>query len=326
MTLHGAVDEMLDILVVPGYSSIGPTLRRHWWPTDPQPFGGHPEVVVTGGGSGLGEATALGLARLGARVHLVGRHAARLQRAADRIAVTVPGAQVAIHEADISDLDGVASLVQTLTASMQSLHALIHCAGLVPPERTLSAQGHELALATHVLGPFALSVRLRGLLRADGDGRVIWVSSGGMYTSPLVTDLEFTSSSYQGIRAYARTKRMQVTLSEMLGAALRDDDDPVVHSMHPGWAATPGITDSIPGFARIARPILRTPQQGADTIVWLAAAAEPAGLTGKFWSDRRLRPTYYLRWQHDQVAARRRLWHACESALAVAGGSMQQST
>ena len=321
MTIHGAVDELLDVLVVPGYSSIGPRLRRHWWPADPKPFDGHPDIVVTGGGSGLGEAAALGLARLGARVHLVGRKASRLHAAAERIIAAVPGAQVRTHEADISDLDSVAGLAATLSDSITSLHALIHCAGLIPPERTLSAQGHELTFATHVLGPFALTFGLRDLLRADGDGRVIWVSSGGMYSSPLVSDLEYEVGEYKGIRAYARTKRMQVTIAEMLGAAFADEDDPVVHSMHPGWADTPGVTDSIPGFARLVKPILRTAAQGADTIVWLAAAPEPATVTGRFWSDRRVRPTYYLRWQHDQPSARRRLWLACEDGMATAGGA-----
>ena len=307
------------MLVVPGYSSIGPALRKRWWSADPKPFGGRPDIVVTGGGSGLGEAAALGLARLGARVHLVGRKLSRLEAAAARIVSAVPEAQVVVHEADISDLDSVARLADALGSSLVSIHALIHCAGLIPPERTLSAQGHELTYATHVLGPFALTQRLRALLRpTDGSqgqrSRVIWVSSGGMYSSPLVSDLEFESGDYKGIRAYARTKRMQVTIAEMLGAAFADENDPVVHSMHPGWAATPGVTDSIPGFARFAKPILRTAEQGADTIVWLAAAAEPATVTGKFWSDRRVRPTYYLRWQQDSSSARRRLWLACEEA------------
>ncbi|SDO59356.1 NAD(P)-dependent dehydrogenase, short-chain alcohol dehydrogenase family [Nakamurella panacisegetis] len=319
MTIHGALDELLDVMVIPGYSSIGPALRKHWWPGDPRPFTGHPDIVVTGGGSGLGEAAALGLARLGARVHLVGRKAARLQAAADRMVTAVPDAQVITHEADISDLDSVASLAAELERSVPSLHALIHCAGLIPPERTLSAQGHELTFATHVLGPFALTVRLRTLLRADGDGRVIWVSSGGMYSSPLVSDLEFASGDYKGVRAYARTKRMQVSIAAMLGAAFDRDGDPVVHSMHPGWADTPGVTDSIPGFAKLVRPILRTAEQGADTIVWLSAAGEPATTTGQFFSDRRVRPTYYLRWKHDRPAVRRRLWLACEDALVASG-------
>jgi hypothetical protein len=78
--------------------------------------------------------------------------------------------------------------------------------------------------------------------------------------------------------------------------------------MHPGWAQTPGVTDSLPGFDKIAKPILRTPEQGADTIVWLVAAAEPSRSSGRFWHDRRVRPTHYLPWQHDDPAIRAKLW------------------
>jgi NAD(P)-dependent dehydrogenase (short-subunit alcohol dehydrogenase family) len=155
---------------------------------------------------------------------------------------------------------------------------------------------------------------LRPLLQADGDGRVLFVSSGGMYTAGLETDLEYTEGEYKGVRAYARTKRMQVVLTEQLGRAFAGDNDPVVHSMHPGWADTPGITDSIPGFGKIVKPILRSPESGADTIVWLAASPEAALSTGRFWNDRRPRPTHYLPWQSDDPGARQQLWDTCVSA------------
>ncbi len=308
------LDTLLDVLVVPGYSSIGPALRRRWWAPDAVPFVGHPDIVVTGGSSGLGEATALGLATLGAKVHLVGRSADRLDAAANRIRAALPTADLAVHESDVSDLAAVDALVVRLRTAITSLHALVHCAGLIPADRTLSAQGHEMAFSTHVLGPFALTFGLRGLLQADGDARVIWVSSGGMYSASLVRDLEYADGEYSGVRAYARTKRMQVTLAELMGAQFAGSTDPVVHSMHPGWAATAGVSGSIPGFARLTKPILRTPAQGADTIVWLAAAGQVTATTGKFWHDRRIRPTHYLPWQHDDPAARADLWQTCLEA------------
>ena len=117
----------------------------------------------------------------------------------------------------------------------------MHCAGVLPPERTVTAQGHEVTFATHVLGPFLLTAGLRPLLQADGDGRVIWVSSGGMYTAPLpADDLEYEAGEYKGSTAYARTKRMQVVLAEQLAAAFIQPGDPVVHSMHPGMGGDPG--------------------------------------------------------------------------------------
>lgn len=310
-----SLDKLLDALVVPGFSSIGPALRRHWWSPDAGPFTGPADIIVTGASSGLGEASAAGLAALGARVHLVGRNADRLITATDRIREQLPEADLVVHEADISDLDSVAALAGALPDG--PIRAVIHNAGVIPPERTLSKQGHEMAFATHVLGPLALTFALRERLQADRDGRVIWMSSGGMYSAPLVEDLEFSIGEYQGVRAYARTKRMQVVIAEQLAAHFADRHDPVVHSMHPGWAATPGVTGSIPGFAKLTKPILRTPAGGADTAVWLAAADVPSHSSGGFWHDRRVRSTHYLPWQHDDPALRDHLWQSSLAAIGV---------
>ncbi len=317
--LTSTIDRALDKLVLPGYTSIGYSLRKRWWPTDAPPFaaradGSAVEIVVTGAGSGLGAAATAGLAALGARVHLVGRSAGRLTATADSIRAVLPDADLVEHVCDISDLDRVREFVAALAGSTTGLHGLIHGAGLIPPKRAVSAQGHESALATHVVGPFLLTALLRPLMVADGSGRVVWVSSGGMYSADLSNDFEYEEGEYKGVRAYARTKRMQVVLAEQFGATFVDRADPVVHSMHPGWAATPGISDSIPTFERLIRPLLRTAEQGADTIVWLAAAPEAGSTSGHFWQDRAVRPTHFLPWQRDSTVARQALWDFCRSA------------
>ncbi|EFQ83170.1 oxidoreductase, short chain dehydrogenase/reductase family protein [Aeromicrobium marinum DSM 15272] len=307
-----ALDTALDKSLVLGYSRIGMALRRRWWPADPEPgslAGRH--VVVTGGSGGLGRATATGLAALGATVHLVGRSGPRLAESAEAIRREVPAADLVEDVCDVSDLDAVRSYAADLTGRLDGLHALVHNAGVMPPERTVSAQGHESTLATHVLGPVLMTELLRPLLVAEESPRVVVVSSGGMYSAPLDTsisdDLEFRRGTYEGIRAYARTKRLQVTMAEEL-AARYDADGIAVHSMHPGWADTPGVSESMPRFARVAGPILRTAEQGADTIVWLAASERATDTTGQFWCDRRARPTYYLPWQSDDPQARRSAW------------------
>jgi hypothetical protein len=81
--------------------------------------------------------------------------------------------------------------------------------------------------------------------------------------------------------------------------------------MHPGWADTPGIRSSLPRFYRATRPLLRTPAQGADTIVWLGAAGEPAHDSGRFWHDRRSRPVHLLPWTRETPADRVSLWEQC---------------
>ena len=98
---------------------------------------------------------------------------------------------------------------------------LVHNAGVMPPERQETADGHEVALATHVLGPLLLTELLRPVLRGRERSRVVLVSSGGMYAQKLPAhDPEYLNGSYSGTTAYARTKRMQVALDAADAGAL----------------------------------------------------------------------------------------------------------
>ena len=133
-----------------------------------------------------------------------------------------------------------------------------------------------------------------------------------MYSQRLrADDLQYLRGEYKPTTGYARTKRAQVVLSELWARELREDAV-VVHAMHPGWADTPGIATSLPGFRRLTRPILRTNEQGADTVVWLAAADAPLRSTGRFWHDRRERPTHRLPRTATSREDGARLWEACE--------------
>jgi dehydrogenase/reductase SDR family protein 12 len=190
----------------------------------------------------------------------------------------------------------------------------VHNAGVLPPERRETPEGLELTFATNVLGPHLLTRLLRDRLVESAPARVIFVSSGGMYTRRLdVDDLQSRTGEFDGRVAYARSKRADVVLAERWAEELAGTGV-VVHSMHPGWADTPGIKTSIPTFRRVMRPLLRSPEQGADTIVWLAAADEPGGMTGRFWCDRHVRALHYpFARTHETPEERDRLWHALEA-------------
>jgi len=163
-----------------------------------------------------------------------------------------------------------------------------------------------------VLGPFVLTQMLTGLLARTAPSRVVNVSSGGMYTQRLhVEDLQMAGEAFDGPVAYARTKRIEVILTELWAERLKDTGV-VVHAMHPGWVDTAGLASSLPRFHRLTRPLLRTPQQGADTIVWLGAAAEPARTSGEFWHDREARPTHRVPWTKEGAEEREALWVECE--------------
>lgn len=306
--LRARLDTVLDRAVVPGYSKIGYWLRRRSWPDDdPRPGAlAGKRALVTGANSGLGKATALGLARLGATVHLVVRNEDRGRAALEELAAELPKAKLHLERCDLSDLDDVRRFAADLLERVHRVDVLVHNAGALPAERTVSADGHEVTVATHVLGPILLTELLRPVL-AGHDARVVLVSSGGMYTQKLpAADPDYERGKYQGAVAYGRSKRMQVALTPLLQRRWAQDAI-AVHAMHPGWADTPGVASSLPLFRTLTRPLLRDAESGADTVVWLAAT-DPAPPGARFWQDRAERPTHYRRATQETEQERAQLW------------------
>lgn len=269
--------------------------------------------LVTGANSGIGYETALALADLGARVVLCCRSLERGESAAERIREQTGNTAVSVELLDVSDLASLRAAAARL--SSEPVDILVHNAGVLPDERIETADGLEATFATHVAGPFLLTRLLRPNLEKSRDGRVVWVSSGGMYTRRLnVDDPNWTKRDYDGVVAYAETKRAQVVLAEMWAEELRGGPV-VVNAMHPGWADTPAVESSLPRFHRLTRNILRTPAEGADTVVWLAASPRARSFTGRFFFDRSERRTHLLPFTRESVEDRRALWELCERTV-----------
>jgi NAD(P)-dependent dehydrogenase (short-subunit alcohol dehydrogenase family) len=274
--------------------------------------------LVTGGNSGLGYEAALALAHRGATVVLLCRNAERGSAAAAAMRAATGNPGVSAEVLDVSSLASVRAVAARLRSA--PVDVLIHNAGLLPPARIETADGLELTFATHVVGPFLLTTMLRDALAASPDGRVIWVSSGGMYTQRLdLGDVGWHARPYDGVKAYAETKRAQVVLAELFAEELRSTGI-VVNAMHPGWADTPGVRTSLPGFHRITESFLRTPAEGADTIVWLAASARGREQTGRFFFDREPRRTHLLPFTRETAEERAALWSLCERQAATSAG------
>jgi NAD(P)-dependent dehydrogenase (short-subunit alcohol dehydrogenase family) len=309
--ISAAIDTILDRTVVGGYTNVGYRIRsRGWSPSDLQRMGGK-VVAITGASSGLGLAAAEGYARLGATVWVIGRDRERGERAGAEIAARSGNDDIHVGVCDLSRLASVRSFAGRFPSRASRLDVLVNNAGAMTETRELSADGIERTFATNVIGPFALTGRLIELLQASAPARIINVSSGGMYTQRIrVDDLQSANGRFDGAAVYARSKRAEVILTEMWAQRLAGSGV-TVHAMHPGWADTPGIRSSLPGFYRVTRPLLRTPAEGADTIVWLGAAAEPALRSGLFWHDRRPRPVYLLPRTRETPAERASLWAQC---------------
>ena len=313
MNVSSLIDTALDRSIALGYGTVGLAVRRRLpgWPADPPRMDGK-VALVTGAASGLGLATCQGFARLGATVLPVARSDARADEAKSEILAAVPGAEVRPLVCDVSRLEALRGLAETVTQTEPRLDVLVNNAGAMPGERTETSDGVELMFATHVLAPFVLISRLRGLLTQSAPSSVINVSSGGMYSQRLPgDDLQSQHATYSPPKIYARTKREQVVITEMWAQRLKGTGV-VVHAMHPGWADTKGVQDALPLFRIVTRPIIRDLDAGADTIVWLGAAPEALQSTGGFWHDRRERPTHYLLGAGaESELDRQRLWDLC---------------
>ncbi|MBM68418.1 MAG: short-chain dehydrogenase [Haliea sp.] len=298
-----------DRWVLPGvarFSRRGYTLgKRHWNPMSA--WMGDKHAVITGATSGLGLATARSLAERGAALTLVIRNESRAQDLVNTLQRETGNPNISVEIADLSLMSEVQRLVERLLRTGRPIDVLVNNAGALFNERAETAEGLEQSFALLLLSPYRLTLGVKPLLQAAPQARVINVVSGGMYTQPLkVRWLQAREQNYSGSVAYARCKRALMVLSEQWADAWKDENI-VVNAMHPGWADTPGVESALPGFHRITRRILRSPEEGADTIVWLAVATEAAKVTGALFLDREPRTTHLLSKTEDDAQEREAL-------------------
>ncbi|KAF7141515.1 hypothetical protein RHSIM_Rhsim06G0128200 [Rhododendron simsii] len=250
--------------------------------------------IVTGANSGIGYATAEGLASRGANVYMVCRSKERGEAARSKIQSMTGNENVYLERlikfssqvCDLSSVNEIKSFTSRFTSKDVPIHVLVNNAGLLEHNRITTSEGHELNFAVNVLGTYTVTELMLPLLeKAAPDSRVITVSSGGMYTTPLTEDLQFSHGNFDGVEQYARNKRIQITLTEKWAETYKDRGIGF-YSMHPGWAETPGVANSLPGFSKSLSGKLRTSEQGADTVIWLALMRKEKLSSGAFYFDR----------------------------------------
>lgn len=316
------VDRIIEAPVFTSFTNVGYRLRRRldgWTDLDSYDLTGR-VIAITGPTSGLGLAATTQLARNGATLVLVARNEQKTNELAVRLTESTGNDAISSVIADMGDFDAVRTAAVEIAGRHGRLDALVHNAGSLFNDRRTTRDGMELTVAVQVVSPFLLTSLLLDTLRSTPGSRVLTMSSGGMYTAGLtVSRLEMDEASYRGAEQYARAKRAQVTLNEMWaereGAAVR------FHALHPGWADTPGVEESLPTFRKVVGPLLRTPLQGADTKVWLAADdGLPLETNGLFWLDRRPRPIHRLAATRrtDTPERRAHLWRWVSEAAGIA--------
>lgn len=312
-TYH-VLDTLVDASIVLSYGNTGYKLRHAlmWDDADLEVDLAGKVCAITGANSGIGLAASRELARRGATVYLLARNRERGEAARAQIVDQTGNSNVYLESIDLSSVASVRACADRMKSQTNRLDVLVNNAGNAFEKRELSVDGIEMTFATNGLGPFALTNALLPLLQNGAPARIVNVSSGGMYLAKLdLNDLQFERKKYDALSAYAQSKRALMMLTELWARRLAASGM-TVNCMHPGWVDTPLLQTGLPAFRQSTRSILRTPEQGADTIVWLAVAPQLQSVTGLFWFDRRARAVHKLPLTRSSSEDYQRLWSQCE--------------
>jgi retinol dehydrogenase 12 len=272
--------------------------------------------LLTGATRGIGRAAADVLARTGVTLVLVGRDGPRVEETVRAVRASAgPSAVVAGMVADLSLRSEVRRLAGEVRGRYARLDILINNAGAIFTRREETAEGTEKTLALNHLGYVLLTLELLPLLKASAPSRVVNVASAAHQGMRLdFEDLE-SRRKYSGLKVYGQSKLMNILFTTELARRLAGTGV-TVNALHPGVVAT-GFGHNTPGLFRwlikLAAPFLTTPEQGAETLVYLATSPAVEGVTGKYFAkSREIRPSPTA--QDTEVAAK--LWAATEQLLA----------
>ena len=281
-------------------------------------------VLITGGNAGVGRAAAAALRRLGAGVVITARDPAKGQAAVaaidDGCPPGAPG-HTAWQRLDLASFDSIERFCDRIAAEHEALDVLVNNAGALLGTRSLTQEGFEATFGVNHLGHFLLTRRLLPLLRARPGARIVNVASEA---HRAVRGIDFDdiqrARAYHPFRVYAESKLMNILFTRELARRLADERIGVF-AVHPGVVASRFAQDGdahgiIPWFYRLFRPFLRTPEQGAAGIVYLARAPDVFEHTGGYFIDDR--PRRPSRTARDDALARR-LWDVSEAWVAARG-------
>lgn len=235
----------------------------------------HLRILVTGATGGIGAEVAESLSLLNGRVLFTGRN----EKKGLSFEKNLPNSKfISLDMANWKDLYEFAK-------SCEPLDHVVFNAGSMPEKLVVNENGIEFQCASQLLGHYYLLVWLKEFQKIKAGARIVWVSSGGMYLKKLDLETLFKNSNYEKVDTYANVKRAQVTLVEEL-ALMEEWRDFFIYSMHPGWVGTEGLKEALPKFYRLMQNRLRSPKEGADTILWCLLSKVPAQ-SGGFYFDRK---------------------------------------
>jgi NAD(P)-dependent dehydrogenase (short-subunit alcohol dehydrogenase family) len=260
-------------------------------------------VVITGPTSGIGLQIARDLAAMGAALVLACRDVTKGEAVAAELR-RLGAAGVTVRHLDAASAPSIAAFVTACAAEYSRVDVLVNNAGVAQANRHVTGDGYELTFATNVLGYHRLSLGLLGQLEASAPARIVNVAS--TFAGDLdLDDLQFETRPYDELQAYAQSKACNRLLTWALARRI-EGTGVSVNAMAPGFVPATGLLRGLsPDLQRVyARRTGRSLKEGADTAVWLAASPDAAGISGRFFYDRRERPC-----ELRDRAVEERLWN-----------------
>jgi len=274
-------------------------------------------VLITGGTGGIGKATAIGLAAIGARVGITGRDLARAEQAAADIRSASENPAVDAFAADMTSQAEVRRLAAAVLDAYPRLHVLVNNVGGFWAHRHPTADGLERTFALNHLAPFLLTNLLLDRLKASAPARVVTVSSGAQSMGRIDFDDLQGALNYSGQRAYNQSKLANIMFTNELARRL-DGAGVTATSVHPGVVRTNfGAEDQAWFFtiiSRVVRPLLKTPAQGAQTPIYLASSPDMDGISGQFFVNRKPKTANKVAYDSDLTA---RLWKVSADLVGI---------
>ena len=268
-------------------------------------------VLITGGTSGIGKAAAVEFAGMGAEVVITGRNAERGKEAVGEIKARSGSDAVSLLLADLSTQAEVRRLAEEFRSGHDRLDVLVNNAGVVNQKRSETADGIESTLATNHLAPFLLTELLLDLLKGSAPSRIVTTASEAERWGRMDFDDLQSRKRYGAFPVYGMTKLANIMFTIDLGEKL-EGTGVTATCFHPGAVNTNfgNGTGSIGTFLfRAFKPFMRSPEKGAETLVYLASSPDVDGMTGKYLSDLKLITAKSAAYDAE---IRRKLWEASE--------------
>lgn len=267
--------------------------------------------LVTGANSGLGKVTARALAAGGATVIMVCRDRDKGEAARDEIVRETGNENADLMIADFSEMSQIRRLAAEVKAKYSALHTLVNNAGTYSSRRILTADGYETTFAVNHLGYFLLTAELLDRLKSSAPARIVNVASRAHQAARLNLDDLNLEKGYNGWKAYSQSKLANILFTYELARRL-EGTGVTANCMHPGGVNT-NLFNHVKGalgtIVRLFTIFMRTPEEGADTIIWLASSPEVEGITGKYFDNRRAIDSSRQSYDRELAA---RLWEVSE--------------